>query len=95
VVGNLAFTAPSIAPGSEEEEATQQGVGPTGGSTGGSPLGLLLLFVLGVAGIELVVYAIRRELRLHRAHPLAAVETLAVGLRGNTLRVMKRYRPKP
>ena len=96
-VGNVAIPASPLAPASEADPASladgalQQGAGPAGGS----PLGLLFLFILGVAGIELIVYAIRRELRLHRRHPWAALESPAVQLRGNTLRLMNRHRPKP
>ena len=40
--------------------------GGAGGFGEGNPLILLAFFAMGVGGIELIAYAIRRELRLRR-----------------------------
>jgi hypothetical protein len=39
------------------------------GSGGDIPIALLVLFALGVVGVELVAFAIRRELRIRKRAP--------------------------
>jgi hypothetical protein len=38
----------------------------TGGFGDAGPLGVLVIFAVGLAGIELIAFAIRRELRLRK-----------------------------